>query len=60
MDLRPDDELQRRRAELAVEIEKHDLDDLVDAINERLHVLKVRVVYHESDHVLIWEDSCLA
>ena len=35
MDQRPDDELQRRRAELAVEIEKHDLDDLVDAINER-------------------------
>ena len=25
---------------------------LIDAINERLHVLKIRVVYHESDHVL--------
>jgi len=35
MDQRSDDDLQRRRAEVAVEVEKHDLDDLVDAINER-------------------------
>ena len=25
---------------------------LIDAIDRRLHVLKIRVVYHESDHVL--------
>jgi hypothetical protein len=32
---RPDDELHRRRAESSVAVEAHDIDDLIEGINDR-------------------------